>query len=79
MWNFPNLAGKIWKIPDLAGKIWKIPNPAGKIWKIQDLTGKICKFPDLATHHSQTRCSNSQQTTHQLAGPPKEGESIRNQ
>ena len=30
---------------------------------------KIWKFPDLATHHSLTRCSNSQQITHQLAGP----------
>ena len=50
---------KIWKIQDLAGKTWKIQNLAGKIWKI----------PDLATHHMLTRCSNSRQITHQLAGP----------
>ena len=50
---------QIWKIQDLAGKIWKIQNYASKIWKI----------PYLATHHSLTRCSNSRQITHQLAGP----------
>jgi len=38
---------------------WKIQNPAGKIWKILEP----------ATHHSLTRCSNSRQITHQLAGP----------
>ena len=46
--------------------MWKIQNPAGKIWKIPNLAGKI---PYLATHHSLTRCSNSPQITHQLAGP----------
>ena len=67
--NGLSLLFTIWKIQDLGGKIWKIQDLAGKIWKIQYLAGKIWKIPDLATHHSLTRCSNSRQITHQLAGP----------